>query len=156
VADGYVDVVVRTEGEWHKFLDVLGNPAWGANELFTDMAGRSRYYDALEPLIQEELCRFEKQRLFRDGQARGVSIAAINTIEEAAKAEHFAEREAFVTYEHPETDEFRAPGPPVRFADRGSAVRQAPLLGEHNEDVFCKQLGHSRAELVSMRQAGVT
>jgi crotonobetainyl-CoA:carnitine CoA-transferase CaiB-like acyl-CoA transferase len=155
VADGYVDIVVRTEGEWHKFLEVLGNPEWGANELFADMAGRSQYYDALEPLIQGELTHFEKQRLFRDGQARGVSIAAINTIKEAAKAQHFAEREAFVTYEHSGTGEFRAPGPPVRFAGCASTVRPAPLLGEHNGDVFCDRLGLSKRDLVSLRQAGV-
>jgi crotonobetainyl-CoA:carnitine CoA-transferase CaiB-like acyl-CoA transferase len=151
VADGYVDIVVRTEGEWHKFLDVLGSPEWGKNELFADMAGRSRYYDALEPLIQEELGRFEKQRLFRQGQARGVSIAAVNTIADAAQSAHFAERRAFVMY----GGTFEAPGPPVRFPDGAFARAPAPTLGQHNEGVYCEQLGLSKRDLVSLRQAGV-
>jgi crotonobetainyl-CoA:carnitine CoA-transferase CaiB-like acyl-CoA transferase len=155
VADGFVDVVVRTEGEWHKFLDLLGNPEWGRNELFGDMAGRSRYYDALEPLIQQELSRFAKQQLFRDGQARGVSIAPINTIAEAATSRHFAEREVFVKYGHPDLGEFRSPGPPVRLANGTQALRSAPRVGQHNEDVYCGELRLSKRDVAALRQVSV-
>jgi crotonobetainyl-CoA:carnitine CoA-transferase CaiB-like acyl-CoA transferase len=33
--------------------------------------------------------------------------------------------------------------------------RRAPLLGEHNEEVYCRALGYKREELVRMKQAGV-
>ena len=32
--------------------------------------------------------------------------------------------------------------------------RPAPLLGEHNEEVFCERLGYSRQDLVRMRAEG--
>ena len=54
------------------------------------------------------------------------------------------------------------PGPPFRLAD-GSAsgggwgwrTGRAPLLGEHNEEVFGGLLGLERSDLVRLRAAGV-
>jgi crotonobetainyl-CoA:carnitine CoA-transferase CaiB-like acyl-CoA transferase len=155
VADGYIDFVVRTEGQWHKFLEVLENPEWGENELFRDMRSRSQYWDALEPLVQQETRRFKKQELFRRSQGHGVSAAAVNTVAEAAQAEHFADRRSFVELEHPVIGRTRCPGPPVRFAGDPWRLRPAPLLGQHNREVFVERLGHSETELAALREAGV-
>ena len=38
-------------------------------------------------------------------------------------------------------------GPPI--------ARRAPLLGEHNEEILCGRLGHSREELAELHAAGV-
>jgi crotonobetainyl-CoA:carnitine CoA-transferase CaiB-like acyl-CoA transferase len=154
-ADGYIDVITRTEGQWRTFLQVLGNPEWAQNELFADMNSRSQYWDALEPLIQQETRRFAKQELFRRGQAAGVSTAAVNTVADAADAEHFAERGSFVEMAHPVLGRTRCPGPPARFADAWSLRRPAPMPGEHNREVFCDRLGYTTQELVTLRAAGV-
>ncbi|MEX1253497.1 MAG: CoA transferase [Dehalococcoidia bacterium] len=155
-ADGFIDVITRTEGQWRTFLQVLGDPEWAENELFKDMNSRSQYWDALEPLVQQETRRFGKQDLFRRGQAAGVSTAAVNTVADAAEAEHFAERGSFVEMEHSVLGQTRCPGPPARFAgDVWGIRRPAPLLGEHNREVFCGRSGYSERELVTLYQAGV-
>ena len=154
-ADGYVDIITRTEGQWRTFLNVIGNPEWAQNELFATMASRSQYWDALEPLIQQETRRFGKQELFRQGQAAGVSTAAVNTVADAAEAEHFADRGSFAGLEHPVLGRVRCPGPPVRFGVDGWAMRPPPLLGEHNTEVYCERLGYSEARLAGLRAAGV-
>jgi crotonobetainyl-CoA:carnitine CoA-transferase CaiB-like acyl-CoA transferase len=155
VADGYIDFVVRTEGQWHKFLEVLDSPEWGENPLFADMRSRSQYWDALEPLVQQETQRFKKQELFRRSQAHGVSAAAVHTVAEAAQAEHFADRGSFAEIEHPVIGRTRCPGAPVRFAGDVWRPGPAPLLGQHNREVFVERLGRSDAELAALREAGV-
>jgi crotonobetainyl-CoA:carnitine CoA-transferase CaiB-like acyl-CoA transferase len=154
-ADGYIDVVVRTEEHWRKFLEVLGNPDWGENELFATMETRSRYWDALEPLIQQETRRFTKQELFERSQANGVSAAAVNTVADAARSEHFAERGVFVETAHPEIGRVRIPGPPIAFGTDVWRTGRAPLLGEHNDALLRGRLGLSAAELDALRAAGV-
>jgi crotonobetainyl-CoA:carnitine CoA-transferase CaiB-like acyl-CoA transferase len=155
VADGYVDFVVRTEEHWRRFVAVLGNPEWANNELFATMASRSQYWDALEPLIQQETKHFGKEDLFRKSQANGVSAAAVYTVEDAARSGHFADRGCFVEHEHPAIGRMRTPGPPVRLAGEQQAVRRpAPRLGEHNNEVFAR-LGLSDADVASLRAEGI-
>jgi crotonobetainyl-CoA:carnitine CoA-transferase CaiB-like acyl-CoA transferase len=33
--------------------------------------------------------------------------------------------------------------------------RPAPLLGQHNAEVFCKELGYTKEDLVNLRELGV-
>lgn len=155
-ADGYIDFVVRTEAEWRDFLTLFGNPAWGENELFATMSSRSQYWDALEPLVQEETQRYPKEQLFRQSQAQGVSAAAVYTVADAARAEHFAERGSFVEFEQTGIGTMRCPGAPIGFGSDGWRVRRpAPRLGEHNREVYVDRLGYTPRELVALRQAGI-
>lgn len=155
-ADGYIDYVVRTEEQWRNTLEVLGNPEWSENELFATMRSRSQYWDALEPLIQQETRRFPKEQLFRESQAKGISAAAVNTVADAAQAGHFEDRGSFAAFDHPVMGRARCPGPPVGFGgDFWRIRRPAPLLGQHNLDVYRHRLGYSDDELTALGEAGV-
>jgi crotonobetainyl-CoA:carnitine CoA-transferase CaiB-like acyl-CoA transferase len=57
--------------------------------------------------------------------------------------------------EHPMRAPFAMPGNPVRLSDSPTAVRRAPLLGEHNADVYGALLGYGTQELQALRSAGV-
>lgn len=155
-ADGYIDYVVRTDEHWRKMLEVFGNPEWSKNELFADMRGRSQYWDALEPLIQQETRRFPKEQLFRESQERGVSAAAVNTVADAANAEHFQDRSSFAEFEHPVIGRVSCPGAPIRFGgDFWRIQRPAPLLGQHNREIYGQRLGYSDEDLITLYEARV-
>jgi crotonobetainyl-CoA:carnitine CoA-transferase CaiB-like acyl-CoA transferase len=34
-------------------------------------------------------------------------------------------------------------------------LKPAPLLGEHNEEIYCRRLGYSKKDLVRLRETGV-
>ena len=62
---------------------------------------------------------------------------------------HLRERGAIVDLEHPRYGERATIGAPWRF-ETASSVRYdtwSPDLGEHNEEVICGLLGHSREDL---------
>ncbi|MGB2694449.1 MAG: CoA transferase [Dehalococcoidia bacterium] len=155
-ADGYIDLIVRTEEHWRNLLAVFGNPEWAENELFVDLPSRSRYWDALEPFVQEETRKFDKEDLFRESQAHGVSAAPVNSIGDAAEEAHFQDRGSFAQFAHPVIGTVRCPGPPIGFAiDAWRIRRPAPLLGQHNDEVYGQRLGYSHDELAALREARV-
>ena len=47
------------------------------------------------------------------------------------------------------------PGPPFRMGETSWKAGRAPLLGEHNEEIYCQRLGHTREDLVRLRERGV-
>lgn len=149
-ADGFVDMLVMQEAPWRALLEVLGSPDWADNELFATHPLRSQYWDALEPLLQEELRKMKTATLYAEGQRRGVAIAPVNNLAEAASAQQFAER-GFFTRVASASGELPAPGRPFRLGET-AGVLAAPLPGEHNGRVLRDWLGCPAGEL---REAGV-
>jgi crotonobetainyl-CoA:carnitine CoA-transferase CaiB-like acyl-CoA transferase len=47
------------------------------------------------------------------------------------------------------------PGSPFVFSGERQNIHRAPLLGEHNEDIYCAELGISGEDLVTLKKAGV-
>jgi formyl-CoA transferase len=66
-------------------------------------------------------------------------------------------REFWVKLEHPELeDAFIYPGPFVKMSETPVTVRRrAPLIGEHNNEVYRDEMGISVKELVTLKQAGI-
>jgi len=63
----------------------------------------------------------------------------------------------FVSLEHPELhDTLRYPGAPYRLSETPWQLRRrAPLIGEHNMEIYGGELGVSQAELAVYLAAGV-
>ena len=69
---------------------------------------------------------------------------------------HLAERKFFATVENVEAGALKYAGAPYKFSKTPWALnRPAPLLGEHNEEIYCGRLGYSKEDLVMLHRAGV-
>ena len=64
-------------------------------------------------------------------------------------------RDYLTKADHPEAGTYTYPGPPFRVSESSWELRPAPVLGQHNREVFCESLGLSNAELVQLRATGV-
>jgi crotonobetainyl-CoA:carnitine CoA-transferase CaiB-like acyl-CoA transferase len=65
-------------------------------------------------------------------------------------------RGIFVDMEHPVAGRTKIPSAPYHFSKTPWALeRAAPLLGEHNERIYCERLGFDRDELRNLEDAGV-
>ena len=62
-------------------------------------------------------------------------------------------RDMLVKLDHPTRGEYVQVGMPINLSDSPVEHRRAPLLGEHTEEVL-KWLGHSEAEIATMKQEG--
>ena len=68
---------------------------------------------------------------------------------------HLREREFFRTVSHPVAGEVDYPGMGPRLSGMDYAVtRAAPLLGQHNREIYGDELGRSAEELAQLRALG--
>lgn len=149
-ADGFVDMLIMQEAPWRALLEILGSPPWGNDEIFATHPSRSEFWDALEPLLQAELRERPTADVYEAGQRRGIAIAPVNTIAQAASAPQFRERHYFAELPVEERS-MQAPGRPFHLGEPIRS-RRAPRTGEDNRRVFVDWLGHSLEEL---QDAGV-
>jgi benzylsuccinate CoA-transferase BbsE subunit len=116
---------------------------------------------------QEEIDRIEattarfflshtKAELFEGAVRTNTQVYPVNTPADILADKQLASRHFWVEVEHPELGTtITYPG---AFAASNEAppriTRRAPLIGEHNEDIYEKELGITRDKLVILKQAG--
>jgi crotonobetainyl-CoA:carnitine CoA-transferase CaiB-like acyl-CoA transferase len=98
-----------------------------------------------------------RDQIYHGGQKRGFNMGAVRSPDEVMDDPHLEDRGFWTKVEHPEVGKtFRYPGPAGIFNGSPWRIsRRAPLVGEHNEEVLCKELGLSKAELVVLAEGGV-
>jgi CoA:oxalate CoA-transferase len=84
-----------------------------------------------------------------------IPVVAINTIPEVIDDPHYKARDFFIEVEHPYAGKVTMPGMPVKMSESPCDIRRAPILGEHNEEIYHDRLGYSEEELVRLRGQGV-
>lgn len=110
--------------------------------------------------INEVLRRFIKSmgkwEMYEGGQGRRLLFGIVATPEDIVNNPQLKYRNWITAVEHPElNDTLRYPGPPYRLSATPWAIRRRPPLpGEHNDEVFCGNLGVTREQLQALRAAG--
>lgn len=152
--DGYVCIWIGPH--WQKLVTMMGNPDWAQAELFQNPATRAEHQDDCNRLIELWTREHTMTEIDRLGIAYDVPLSPVRTVKELVADEQLAYRNFFVEIDHPLAGRFKYPGAPYKLSTTPWEIRQrAPLLGEHNEEVYCRMLGYSRQDLVQMRQAGI-
>ena len=73
-----------------------------------------------------------------------------------AKCPHLQARDFFVEVDHPVVGRAQYLGMAVRLpGETITGSQPAPLLGQHNAEIYGQKLGHSNEDLISLRQQGV-
>jgi crotonobetainyl-CoA:carnitine CoA-transferase CaiB-like acyl-CoA transferase len=154
--DGHVWMLALEAGQWNGLARVMGNPEWMQTEMFQDMFARAQNSDVIYPLLEEWTMQHGKFEIMERCQEAGCPVTAVFTVAEAAEHPHIAARNYLVDLEHPVLGRVRSLGAPFKLPEcPGGPARPAPLLGEHNRDVFGDALGMSANEMESLRAAGV-
>ena len=83
-------------------------------------------------------------------------VGIVQTPEDLAKCEHLAARGYFEEVDHPVIGKIRVPFHLWKMSDSGSTYRcPAPLLGQHNAELYRDALDLDDAALASLRARGV-
>jgi len=111
--------------------------------------------------IEQGLNRFfqshTKAELYDGAIKRGIPLTPMNTIKGVIEDEQLKDRDYWVEVDHSDVgDRLIYPGAFAQFSETPlRKPTQAPKIGENNVDVYCKEMGFSLVDLITLKQAGV-
>ena len=166
---GWVVIVDWMDGEG--MAGDLREPEWDEVwELLRDLPGFTAFLDDpdqvlprlqqfahINELLKLFLARKTKQRIFDEASERRVMMVPVQNARDLSESPQLEALGYFHDVEHPELGAtLRYPGPPYyQISETPWRIsRRAPLIGEHNLEVYEKELGISREELAILKQAG--
>ncbi len=112
-------------------------------------------------LIEEPTARFflthTKTELLEGAVKYKIMLYPVSTTADMLDNRQLASRNFWVELEHPELGvSITYPGAFAHFSESPIRIsRCAPLIGEHNCEIYEQELGMSKDELVALKQAGV-
>jgi len=153
--DGYIVSGTPEDHHFRSFRELLGNPEWLAGKQWESLAYRSHHLMEVADRIDEWMLQQSKDELHHRGARMGIAMGPLNSAEDLMKDEQYAARAYFVEVDHPEVGRYRYAGWPYQMKATSPRVsRAAPLLGEHNREVYCNELRCSDAEFERLQQSG--
>ncbi len=120
----------------------------------SDMRERMQHVEAV---WQAFLRTHTKEELFVGAQTRGIVLMPVNTVKDIVEDVGLQERNYFVHVLHPELGQpLKYPGAPYRLSETPWKIsKRAPLIGEHNIEIYETELGFSKNELALLRRGNV-
>jgi crotonobetainyl-CoA:carnitine CoA-transferase CaiB-like acyl-CoA transferase len=109
-----------------------------------------------ESMIDEWIAGKSTQEIVNQLVEVGVPVGKVMDLDEAQNNPQAKARNMFVKVDHPVLGEIVEPGFPIKFSNtKGDLSTPAPLLGEHNMEVFTQLLGLSSERYNELRKKGV-
>jgi crotonobetainyl-CoA:carnitine CoA-transferase CaiB-like acyl-CoA transferase len=133
--------------------DFLRNMDWDNFDMFTVTREEM---DEISGPVGDFFKKHTRQGLLEGAVPRGVSIGPLSSMEVLLSDECLKARNFWVEIEHPELGTgITYPREFVKSSEMDCSTRfRAPLIGEHNEEVY-SEIGLSRQDLLALKQAGV-
>ena len=152
--DGYVVPSVQGSQPWSTVANLIGLEKL-QDEKFATGGGRIEHGEELKHLMTQGLSQWDRKPLF---EASGQSRLVFGMAQDASDlfhCPHLRERGFYVEVEHPVAGTADYPGLGPRLSNMDYVVsRPAPILGQHNHEVFCGELKYSKEDLAVLRQLG--
>ncbi len=151
----YVFIHCATVEMWKTLTAILGRPELGDDPRYADRRDRVQFIDEVDAMIEAWTEKRTKHEVMEILAGAGVPCGAVLDSSEVLTDPHLRQRGMVVQLEHPTRGPYPMPGNPVRLSDSPTELVRAPLLGEHNAEVYGELLGYGDAELGALRRDGV-
>jgi len=154
--NGYARIFIIPIEQWRRLVDWMGRPPSISGPEFEKMSYRRQHPDIVTKAVSEFCLRHTKEELYDEGQKRRIAVTPINTAGEFIECPQTKAREIFVEMQHPVIGRYLQFGVVPRLSDSpGGIFRSAPLLGEHNNEIYRGELGFNNDDLAALRAARV-
>jgi crotonobetainyl-CoA:carnitine CoA-transferase CaiB-like acyl-CoA transferase len=142
---------------WPRFVELMKEPELEKLNFPDDVLDtESDIKGEIDIMWYEWLSQRTKREAMEECQASKFFVTAVSTPEDAVEDTHFRGHGFWVEAEHPVTGKQIYPGAPINIGNGSWQVRRpAPMLGEHNQEIYCDRLGYTKQDMDAFRKTGV-
>jgi formyl-CoA transferase len=153
--DDYVFMLTTNEEMWRALCSAMDQPGLADDPRFANPKARAKNNEELSALLNEWTSRHTKHEVMKILGSAGVPCGAVLNTVELLNDPHLRERQMIVDIEHPARGKISMPGCPVKLEDSPAEVKSAPLLGQHNAEIYGQMLGLGQQQLDELKTKGV-
>ena len=151
--DAWVSIAVRTEEEWQGLKVAMGEPAWCEETRFESRYSRQENRRELD----ENLATWTRARTAEDIteqlQVNGVAALPVMGAEDRLFNPHFKDRGLYSDIEHPSLGTEPIYNIMWNLEQTPPSIRRhAPLLGEHNQQIFGGLLSMGKEDIARLEE----
>ena len=153
--DGYVFVGSPEGRQWRRLLELMGSPQWSQEPRFRNRTVmNNEYADEVDGYVEEWLLQHTKAELLEMALEHRIPLAPVRGFDEVSHDSSLAT--LFAKIDRPDTGPLSIPGPPYELSGvETSQPRPAPILGRHNSEVYCGELGYTPEEVAQLYRTGI-
>ena len=156
--DGSFIIACGSDKLFAKFCtDVLKKPELAEDERLRIMTNRSDNHPLVKQIVEEWASQYTAEEAVEQILAAGVPAGPIFNMDDISQDPHIVgEREMLVKIDQPGLGEITVTNNPVKLSDTKATIRRpAPLLGQHNEEVYGEWLGFDKDKIEELKQNGI-
>jgi len=152
--DGYVVMHAGDDKPFKLLKELLGD-ARMENPKFDTHQGRIDCRDELEGYVQEWFKGKTAEEAEQLLAGKGIISSVVNDIPHLLQSKQLQARGAFVELEVPGAGMCTFQASPIKFSDATVTYQRAPMVGEHNEEIYKNLLGLDSAQMRHLIETGV-
>jgi crotonobetainyl-CoA:carnitine CoA-transferase CaiB-like acyl-CoA transferase len=155
--DGWIALIVATEGDWAKFCQAIERPDLVGHEGTTSGPERAKNMPGwLGEIIEAWFRRQTKAEATEKLLAVGLPIGPVQNAKEIFDCPHVEARQLLIDVPDPILGSVKLVGPALKMSGHPEPVTQpAPLLGQHNTEILAEALGYSEEQIAKLKADAV-
>jgi CoA:oxalate CoA-transferase len=154
--DGWVVIVASTNALWRRLCRLLGRPELIDDpRLQTDMA-RFENREWIDPLVSQWVARRTVAQVVEELEKARLPCGPVYSIRQVARDPQVQACEMLTEVDFPGVGKVPVQSPHIRLSRTpGSVDAPAPVLGEHNGEVYRRLLGYTEEQLARLKEEGI-
>jgi crotonobetainyl-CoA:carnitine CoA-transferase CaiB-like acyl-CoA transferase len=154
--DGPVFICTGVLEQVHKLYRLMGRPELVDSPLGTNQSERYKYKDQIDAAVNEWTGARTGDEVVRILHDADIPVSPVPTFEQVCNDPQLYEREMIIEVEQELSGKVKVPGSLFKMSRTPGNIRYpAPILGEHNLEVYGGMLGYSEEEINNLSAEGV-
>lgn len=155
-ADGYMTMSASNQKIFERVAHAIDKPELIDDSRFVDNATRVDHCDPLDEEIEDWTRQHTTEEAIEILEANDAIVGPVYNIADISADEQYRARDSIIEIDDPDVGRIETFGPVPKFSRTpGDVEFLGPAHGEHNEAVYCGELGMTDEELTALEADGI-